>query len=181
MNKLWHKLCNDNSLWQRKCSEVHLGDEHIISFIAVFTAKYFYYLPWLVYSVTSLLTSSGHWWIKNYAFGLCSLPDWLVSTHRVTHYAVSSSVLLLLASDVPVYAKPGHDPDWKQLYKENLSLKLNWQHGNCDVIDCKGHKDRLKTVFCISVFGRPHLYNVTSRCTQHRRPEQLLCIDLKLP
>ena len=59
--------------------------------------------------------------------------------------------LLFQLLDVPVYSKPGLDPDWKQLYRENLSLKLNWQHGNCDVIDCKGHKDRwVIYVFSIS-------------------------------
>ena len=59
--------------------------------------------------------------------------------------------LLFQLLDVPVYSKPGLDPDWKQLYRENLSLKLNWQHGNCDVIDCKGHKDRwVIYVFIIS-------------------------------
>ena len=62
----------------------------------------------------------------------------ILSTSHNLHYCDVISI----APDVPVHSKPGRDPDWKQLYKENLSLRLNWQRGNCDVIDCKGHKDR---------------------------------------
>ena len=92
VNKVWHRLCNKNSLWRSKCDEVELGTPNFILHVFLF-----------------------------------GFPSHQTFSH---------------VSDVPVYSKPGREPDWKQLYKENLSLRLNWQRGNCDIIDCKGHKDR---------------------------------------
>lgn len=53
-----------------------------------------------------------------------------------------SNNINLHLTDVPVTAKQGQDPDWKQLYRENKSLKQNWATGKCQIIDCKGHKDK---------------------------------------
>ncbi|XP_052807929.1 uncharacterized protein LOC128236846 isoform X1 [Mya arenaria] len=53
--------------------------------------------------------------------------------------------------EIPVYEQDL--ADWKQVYRENKSLKVNWNDGNCKVTDLKGHSD---SVTCV-IFDRTRL------------------------
>lgn len=46
--------------------------------------------------------------------------------------------------EVPI----GNNPNWKQLYKENCNLRVNWSEGYCKTVDLKGHTD---SVTCVTL------------------------------
>ena len=55
-------------------------------------------------------------------------------------------------AEIPVL---NSNPDWKAVFKDNKSITSNWNTGNCEVVECKGHHDR----FVCLCFGSSYSLN----------------------